>query len=101
MTKMTAAAATQIVFQQPATWGLAKVLLSFSVVALCSMMWAPPSRAQAGLDYEFYRENIEPIFLRGHGENGLVPGACVMCHSWQVGTPFKLQPLQHDAGGEP
>ncbi|MFP6824504.1 MAG: hypothetical protein VB977_00100, partial [Pseudohongiellaceae bacterium] len=28
-------------------------------------------------------------------------GACVMCHSWQVGTPFKLQPLQHDAGGEP
>lgn len=101
MTKMTAAAATQIVFQQPARRGLAKVLLSFSVVALCAMVWAPPSRAQAGLDYEFYRENIEPIFLRGHGENGLVPGACVMCHSWQVGTPFKLQPLQHDAGGEP
>ena len=63
--------------------------------------WAPPSEAQAVLDFEFYRENVEPIFLRGHGEGGLVPGACVMCHSWQVGTPFKLQPLQHDAGGDP
>ncbi len=62
---------------------------------------ASSSEAQEVLDFEFYRENIEPIFLRGHGENGLVPGACVMCHSWQVGTPFKLQPLQHDAGGDP
>jgi hypothetical protein len=53
------------------------------------------------LDFEFYRENVEPIFVTLHGEGGLVPGACVMCHSWQVGTPFKLQPLQHDAGGEP
>ena len=63
--------------------------------------WAPPHEAQSVLNFEFYRVNIEPIFLRGHGENGLVPGACVMCHSWQVGTAFKLQPLQHDAGGDP
>ena len=63
--------------------------------------WASPSQAQNVLDFEFYRENVEPIFVRGHGEGGLVPGACVMCHSWQVGTPFKLQPLQHDAGGDP
>ncbi len=68
--------------------------------------WTSPSEAESSeaqtvLDFEFYRENIEPIFMRGHGENGLVPGACVMCHSWQVGTPFKLQPLQHDAGGDP
>ncbi len=63
--------------------------------------WAFPSETQDMLDFEFYRENIEPIFIRGHGENGLVPGACVMCHSWQVGTPFQLQPLQHDAGGDP
>ena len=68
--------------------------------------WTSPSEAQSSeaqsvLSFEFYRENVEPIFMRGHGENGLVPGACVMCHSWQVGTPFKLQPLQHDAGGDP
>ena len=58
-----------------------------------------PSEAQAVLDFEFYRESVEPIFLRGHGAGGLVPVSCVI--SWQVGTPFKLQPLQHDAGGDP
>ena len=42
--------------------------------------WSSRSAAQAVLDFEFYRENVEPIFLRGHGEGGLVPGACVMCH---------------------
>ena len=63
--------------------------------------WASPRETQDVLDFEFYRENVEPIFTTGHGEGGLVPGACVMCHSWQVGTPFKLQPLQHDAGGDP
>ena len=52
---------------------------------------ARTSEAQTVLSFEFYRENVEPIFMRGHGEGGLVPGACVMCHSWQVGTPFKLQ----------
>ena len=62
---------------------------------------APPREAQDVLDFEFYRDNVEPIFLRGHGENGLVPGACVMCHSWQAWTPFKLQPLQRDEGGDP
>ena len=62
---------------------------------------AQSSEAQSVLSFEFYRENVEPIFMRGHGEGGLVPGACVMCHSWQVGTPLKLQPLQHDAGGDP
>jgi len=80
--------------------GLAN-FLQFTAVTLCASVWASTSLAQAGLDFEFYRDNVEPIFLQGHGENGLVPGACVMCHSWQVGTPFKLQPLQHDAGGEP
>ena len=78
-----------------------KNFLSFFTLVLFATLWASTSAAQTGLDFDFYRENIEPIFLRGHGENGLVPGACVMCHSWQVRTPFKLQPLQHDAGGDP
>ena len=42
--------------------------------------WASPNEAQSALNFEFYRENVEPIFMRGHGEGGLVPGACVMCH---------------------
>jgi hypothetical protein len=63
---------------------------------------AASGEAQQGLDFESYRERVEPIFMRRHGEGqGLNPGACVMCHSWQVGTPFQLQPLQHDAGGDP
>ncbi len=63
--------------------------------------WASAANAQDPLDFEFYRENVEPIFVTGHGESGLVPGACVMCHSWQASTAFKLQPLQDDEGGEP
>ena len=40
--------------------------------------WASPSEAQSVLNFEFYRENIEPIFVRGHGENGPGPGR--VCH---------------------
>ena len=108
----------------PAQWPrrvLATLFVSVAAVALSAFVlesdagpgeaayaesWTSPSEAQSSeaqsvLSFEFYRENVEPIFMRGHGEGGLVPGACVMCHSWQVGTPFKLQPLQHDAGGDP
>ncbi|MQA92236.1 MAG: hypothetical protein GEU90_18755 [Gemmatimonas sp.] len=48
------------------------------------------------LDFAFYRENIEPIFIRPRG--GFVGGEapCASCHTFQTTTPLKLQPLQVD-----
>ena len=63
--------------------------------------WASPIEAQDVLDFETYREEVEPIFMAGHGPGGLNPGACVMCHTWQTSTAFKLQPLQRDGSGDP
>lgn len=53
----------------------------------------------AGLDYEYYRENIEPLFIRPRG--GPMPGeaACVMCHTWQTNIRFKLEALQETEMG--
>jgi mono/diheme cytochrome c family protein len=50
--------------------------------------------AQGGLDFEFYRENIEPVFTRPRGGYDAGGTACINCHTWQATTPLKLQPLQ-------
>lgn len=47
------------------------------------------------LDFDYYRQNVEPIFYK---DRGVAPGACVMCHTWQAGTPLNLVPLQEDGG---
>lgn len=50
------------------------------------------------LDFEFYRERVEPIFLKDRGGFGPSQSACVACHS-HSNTPLKLQPFQEDAEG--
>ena len=48
------------------------------------------------LDFDFYRQNIEPMFYRLRGTfQPPDPGdpACVMCHTWQANTPMMLQSL--------
>ncbi|MQA91880.1 MAG: hypothetical protein GEU90_16940, partial [Gemmatimonas sp.] len=52
--------------------------------------------AAQGMDFEFYRENVEPIFLRPRP--GYVAGntPCVGCHTFQTTTPLKLEPLPND-----
>ncbi len=60
---------------------------------------APPQEA---LDFEFYRDNVEPIFMKSRGDFlPPEPGdpACVMCHTWQTNTPLKLEPLEEDGNG--
>jgi len=54
--------------------------------------------AARGLDYECYRDNVEPMFVRPRG--GFVPGAapCVSCHTYQTTTPLKLEPLNVENG---
>jgi hypothetical protein len=47
-----------------------------------------PSSTASGLDYEYFKAKVQPIFLNkrpGHAR-------CVSCHS--DATPFRLQPLQ-------
>src|SRR5947208_15511308 len=51
---------------------------------------APASNAPA-LDFQFFRDRVEPIFL--HKRPGLA--RCYVCHS--QGTPFRLQSLASGA----
>ena len=45
-------------------------------------------------DFDFYRENIEPIFVRPRGyPDGGSSAACVMCHVWQTSLRFALEDL--------
>lgn len=60
-----------------------------------------PSRRTAPqnlLDFDVYRQRVEPIFLVDRGGNGPGASACVTCHV-QSGTPMRLQPLQEDGSG--
>jgi mono/diheme cytochrome c family protein len=59
---------------------------------------AQGSRAPAGLSFQTYREQVEPIFLKpraGHGP-GLSP--CVTCHAHSA-TAFKLELPEEGASG--
>ena len=46
-----------------------------------------------GLDYEYYKEAIEPIFLRPRGGYIGSDAGCVACHTSQANAPLGLQPL--------
>ena len=55
-----------------------------------------------GLDFAFYRENVEPIFYASRGDFlPPEPGepACVMCHTWQANTPLMLESLEENDDG--
>ena len=60
------------------------------------------AEAQTGLDFEFYRANVEPMFIQSRGDF-LPPDpgdpACVMCHTWQANTPMMLESLETDEDG--
>lgn len=60
------------------------------------------AQAQTGLDFDFYRSNVEPIFIQSRGDF-LPPDpgdpACVMCHTWQANTPLMLESLETDEDG--
>ena len=74
-------------------------LLGLAGIALVA--FSRPAAAQ-GLDFDFYRENVEPMFYRLRGTfQPPDPGdpACVMCHTWQANTPMLLQSLEENADG--
>lgn len=51
--------------------------------------------------FDFYRQAIEPLFLRPRGYPGSTDGnaACVMCHVWQTNIRFSLEEPTQTAGG--
>jgi hypothetical protein len=56
-----------------------------------------------GLDFDVYRENIEPLFYQSRGDFlPPEPGdpACVMCHTWQTNTPLMLASLEESENGD-
>jgi hypothetical protein len=50
--------------------------------------------------FDFYRDNVEPIFARprGYPERN-EDAACVMCHTWQTSVRFSLQNMTETADG--
>ena len=101
--------------------GLGGWVAGFSVIAGVGILagLGPPSEGlgleplQASTDpstdgatlqvpFDFYRQNIEPLFLRPRGYPGSTDGnaACVMCHVWQTSVRFSLEePTQTPDGG--
>jgi len=52
---------------------------------------AATSTAASGLDFEYYRTKVEPIFIKERGPNEGA-GVCVNCHG-RIATRMRLQPL--------
>ncbi len=99
----------QRVIQVPRGWtacvaiGAAVFLVALGLTASMSAEPAPSQAAPASAfpapaDVDFFRKNIEPIFMRDRG--GTMPGyaACVMCHTWQTSLRFRLETPATDAG---
>ena len=51
-----------------------------------------------GLDYEFYKESIEPIFIRHRGGFVGSDTSCVACHTVQANAPLGLVALTEENG---
>jgi hypothetical protein len=54
----------------------------------------------AAADFDYYRQNIEPMFARPRGyPNGGGNPACVMCHSWQTSLRLSLEDMTETPDG--
>lgn len=93
------------------TQWLALVLLPALVLGCSEQESAPstPQTAQSneaavtrdtpkGLDFEFYRESVEPIFIRYRGGFVGSDTACVACHTVQANAPLGLVALTEENG---
>lgn len=64
------------------------VVTCWALILVAVLSQQPPSSTASGLDYDYFKAKVQPIFLNkrpGHAR-------CVSCHS--DATPFRLQPLQ-------
>jgi hypothetical protein len=58
---------------------------------------APGLPATASLDFDYYRKNIEPIFLKPRQPDEGTGNACASCHT-RLASRLRLQPLTAGAG---
>ena len=72
--------------------------LALAVALMAAVPGASRVAGQVPLNFEHYRETVEPIFLVDRGGWGPGRAACVTCHSEQ-GTPLRLQRLRETAEG--
>lgn len=73
--------------------------LAVAVALISSIAGTAVVTAQVPLNFDRYRETVEPIFLVDRGGWGPGRAACVTCHAEQ-GTPLRLQRLRETAEGE-
>jgi len=74
----------------------------YGLVVAAGALLSGCSEAQSELDFGFYRDNIEPMFVQSRGTfMPPDPGdpACVLCHTWQSHTPLMLESLEEDEDG--
>ena len=76
-----------------------RTVLAVAVALVASVSGTARATAQTPLNFERYRETVEPIFLVDRGGWGPGRAACVTCHAEQ-GTPLRLQRLRETADGE-
>jgi len=55
-----------------------------------------PAPAAASLDFNYYRKNVEPLFLKARQPNEGSGNACASCHT-RVASRLRLQPLAEGA----
>ena len=56
--------------------------------------------SELALDFDYYRQNIEPLFARPRGyPNAGGSPACVMCHSWQTSLRLALEDMTETPDG--
>ena len=72
---------------------------TFLEIAVLLVVCPPATTAAQELNFERYREEVEPIFVAPRGGHGPGRSPCVTCHA-NNGTPLKLQPLQETERGE-
>ena len=61
---------------------------------------ADAHKATPRRDFDFYRQNIEPMFARPRGyPNGGGSPACVMCHTWQTSLRLALEDMTETPDG--
>lgn len=53
---------------------------------------APVSAAASSLDFNYYRKNVEPLFLKARQPDEGTGNACASCHT-RVASRLRLQPL--------
>ena len=85
------------------------LLLITATIISCSEQESTPTAVQTaentvtrdtpkGLDYDFYKESIEPIFMRYRGGFVGSDTSCVACHTVQANAPLGLEPLTEENG---